>query len=62
MKTNIESITQFGSRYHVRLRCGHSFEVSKQQLDEQQLYIGKRYDCGQCDEIQDQKSETAPGR
>jgi hypothetical protein len=48
METNIKRIFRLGSLYHVRLECGHSFECSSDQLDRQQLYIGKRYVCGQC--------------
>ena len=48
MMTTIERITRFGSYWHVRLACRHSFEVSTDRLNDWQLYIGKRFNCGQC--------------
>jgi hypothetical protein len=48
MNTNIKRILRLGSLYHVRLECGHSFECSPDRLNQWQLYIGKRFDCGQC--------------
>ena len=34
--------------YKVALSCGHSFECSAEDVDRDQLFIGKSVQCGKC--------------
>ena len=49
MKTTIARITRF-AKYKVSLECGHTFECSSEDIDRQQLFIGKKIECPQCQE------------
>jgi hypothetical protein len=46
-KTHIERMHRF-TGYKVTLSCGHSFECSAEDVDRDQLFIGKSVQCGKC--------------
>lgn len=43
----IERMTPF-TAYRVKLSCGHTLERTKQQVAEDQLFIGKQVACEEC--------------
>jgi len=49
MKTVITRMLRIGTlRWRVHLACGHAFDVSTGDSLRQQLYIGKQFECPQC--------------
>ncbi len=46
--TNITRMLRFGLKWRVHLACGHVFDIAVADAATQQLYIGKRYVCGEC--------------
>jgi hypothetical protein len=38
------------TRYVIVLSCGHRFEVTKEDAKNQQLFIGKRIVCAECEQ------------
>jgi hypothetical protein len=39
---------KFGRIYQILLDCGHTITRTKEEVQQQQLYIDKRIDCEQC--------------
>ena len=46
-KSHIERMLRV-TGYRVRLSCGHSFECSAEDVECDQLFIGKSVQCGKC--------------
>lgn len=44
---------RFAAEFKVKLDCGHSFECSARVVDDEQLFIGKRVACKECNEVAD---------
>jgi len=52
-KAQITSMLRFAAEFKVKLDCGHSFECSARVVDDEQLFIGKRVACKECNEVAD---------
>jgi len=46
--TAIRSIYRWGRQWRVLTACGHAFDVTTDELNRRQLYLGKRIPCQAC--------------
>jgi len=46
--TGIIRMSRFGRGYTVALECGHKFQASLEETKKDQLFIGKRVACKEC--------------
>ena len=47
MKTSINGMNRFGSSWRISLACGHRWLCSPDQLQKDQLFLGKQVVCSQ---------------
>jgi hypothetical protein len=45
MKTTVQSMRRYGSRYRVGLECGHEFAATVDVIRRDQLFAGKAVEC-----------------
>lgn len=48
-KPHIMRMLKF-TNYKLTLSCGHDYEVSRDDVERDQLFIGKSVECGKCNE------------
>ena len=51
---SILRILKFGMRYRVSLACGHYVDLLPDELKRRQWYIGRRVECEECGQGNDQ--------
>jgi len=50
MRTTITGMSRFGGGWMVRLGCGCSYRVTRDEAKKDQLFIGKTMTCVECGE------------